>query len=70
MGIIRNKIKIAFDEFLEDDDLEKFVFALVDVADYHVHYEWQRGKLNDALHEEFAQMQLHQDEVIEIENES
>lgn len=49
MGIIKDRIREALKTYLKDEDLQKLLLEIADIADHHIHYQWVRDHFDTEL---------------------
>ena len=53
MGIIRDRVEEAYNEYIRDKNLPKLLRKLIDIADHSVQYQHHRDCLDSAMDEFF-----------------
>jgi hypothetical protein len=56
MGIIKNRLRDAMIVYRRNHDLLRFIKEVGDIADSHIHYQWQRSHFDDKLDEAYKEL--------------
>ena len=56
MGIIKNRLRDAMLVYRRNHDLLRFIKEIGDIADSHIHYQWQRNHFDNKLDEAYKEL--------------
>lgn len=56
MGIIKDRLRDAMIVYRRNHDLLRFIKEVGDIADSHIHYQWQRTHFDNKLDEVFKEL--------------